>query len=84
MSKKRRSGKIFVDFFRNDFAATAIAPFSLRAREGAPVAWPIMWADLKNYTKASAIALNNVDDKMIQKAQKVSAEFLSTSQSLKL
>jgi bifunctional non-homologous end joining protein LigD len=84
MSKKRRSGKIFVDFFRNDFAATAIAPFSLRARDGAPVAWPISWADLKTYTKASAIQLNNVDAKVIQKARKVSDEFLSISQSLKL
>jgi len=84
MSKKRRSGKIFVDFFRNDFSATAIAPFSLRARDGAPVAWPISWADLKTYTKASAIQLNNVDAKVIQKARKVSDEFLSISQSLKL
>lgn len=84
MSKKRRTGKIFVDFFRNDFSATAIAPFSLRARDGAPVAWPISWADLKTYTKASAIQLNNVDAKVIQKARKVSDEFLSISQSLKL
>ncbi|HET7179550.1 MAG TPA: non-homologous end-joining DNA ligase, partial [Chryseosolibacter sp.] len=84
MSKKRRSGKIFVDFFRNDFAATAIVPFSLRARAGAPIAWPVSWTDLKKYTKASAIQLNNADDNLIQKAQKVSAEFLSISQTLKL
>ena len=84
MSKKKRSGKIFVDFFRNDFSATAIAPFSLRARDGAPVAWPVSWPDLKKYTKASAIQLKNVDAKMIQKAQKVSAEFLGISQTLKL
>jgi len=57
MSKKRRSGKIFVDFFRNDFASTAIVPFSLRARDGAPIAWPIRWTDLKKYTTASAMKL---------------------------
>jgi len=84
MSKKRRTGKIFVDFFRNDFSATAIAPFSVRARDGAPVAWPIAWSDLKKYTKATAVQLNNVDATMIQKAQKVSAEFLGISQSLTL
>ncbi|MBS0155113.1 MAG: non-homologous end-joining DNA ligase, partial [Nitrospira sp.] len=84
MSKKRRSGKIFVDFFRNDYSSTAIAPFSLRARDGAPIAWPITWTDLKNYKKASVIQLNNVDAKLIQKARKVSDEFLSTSQSLTL
>ena len=82
MSKKKRSGKIFVDFFRNDFSATAIAPFSVRARDGAPVAWPITWADLKKYTKASAIQLNNIGSKMIQKAQKASEEFFSISQIL--
>ncbi|MCS6302788.1 MAG: DNA ligase D [Nitrospira sp.] len=84
MSKKRRSGKIFVDFFRNDFSATAIAPFSLRARAGAPIAWPVSWTDLKKYKTASAIQLHTIDDKLIQKAQKVSAEFLSISQTLKL
>jgi bifunctional non-homologous end joining protein LigD len=84
MSKKKRTGKIFVDFFRNDFASTAIVPFSLRARDGAPIAWPITWPDLKNYKKASAIQLNNMDAKVIQRAQKVSAEFQSISQTLKL
>ena len=84
MSKKRRTGKIFVDFFRNDFASTAIVPFSLRARDGAPIAWPITWTDLKKYKTASAIQLNNIDAKVMQRAQKVSAEFVSISQTLKL
>lgn len=84
MSKKKRSGKIFVDFFRNDFASTAIVPFSLRARPGAPIAWPVSWTDLKNYTTASAIQLHNVDATMIRKAQQVSADFLRLSQPLSL
>jgi bifunctional non-homologous end joining protein LigD len=84
MSKKRRSGKIFVDFFRNDFSSTAIVPFSLRARGRAPIAWPVTWTELKKYREASAIQLNNIDTKLIQKAEKVSAEFLSISQTLKL
>jgi bifunctional non-homologous end joining protein LigD len=84
MSKKKRTGKIFVDFFRNDFASTAIVPFSLRARDGAPIAWPITWTDLKKYKTASAIQLNNLDAKVIQRAQKVSAEFVSISQTLTL
>ena len=84
MSKKKRMGKIFVDFFRNDFSSTAIVPFSLRARGGAPTAWPITWPDLQKYTTASAIQLSNIDATMIQRAQKVSGEFLSISQSLNL
>jgi bifunctional non-homologous end joining protein LigD len=84
MSKKKRTGKIFVDFFRNDFSSTAIVPFSLRARDGASIAWPITWTELKKYKKASAIQLNNIDANVIQRAQKVSADFLSISQTLKL
>jgi len=84
MSKKKRTGKIFVDFFRNDFSSTAIVPFSLRARDGASIAWPITWTELKKYKKASAIQLNNIDANVIQMAQRVSADFLSISQTLKL
>lgn len=53
MTKARRTGRIFIDFFRNDRTATAIAPYSTRAREGAPVAWPLTWDELKR-TKSAA------------------------------
>jgi bifunctional non-homologous end joining protein LigD len=45
MSKAKRRGKIFIDHFRNARGATAIASYSTRAREGAPVATPIAWAE---------------------------------------
>jgi len=45
-SKDARAGKIFVDYLRNGLGATAIAPYSPRAREGAPVATPIRWDEL--------------------------------------
>ena len=46
MSKAARTGKIFVDWFRNGQGATAVLPYSARAREGAPVAMPVAWKDL--------------------------------------
>jgi len=46
MSKSKRPGKVFIDHFRNGRGATAIAPYSLRARDGAPVATPLAWNEL--------------------------------------
>ncbi|WP_413580582.1 DNA ligase D [Bdellovibrio sp. HCB288] len=48
MSKKIRTGKIFVDYLRNSQGATAVAPYSLRARAVSAVAMPITWNELKN------------------------------------
>ena len=48
MSKAKRTGKIFIDFFRNDYTATAICDFSVRARPGMSVATPLEWRELKS------------------------------------
>jgi bifunctional non-homologous end joining protein LigD len=47
MSKKARVGKVFIDYLRNGEGATAILPYSARARPGLPVAMPIAWSDLR-------------------------------------
>lgn len=44
--KAKRAGKIFIDWIRNGRGATSIAPYSLRAREGAGVSMPIAWEEL--------------------------------------
>lgn len=46
LSRSARGGKVFVDYLRNGRGATAIAPYSTRARPGAPVAAPIAWSEL--------------------------------------
>lgn len=44
--KERRENKIFIDTLRNNYAQTAVAPYSLRALAGAPVAAPIEWDEV--------------------------------------
>lgn len=47
-TKAKRGGKIFLDYLRNGFGATSIAPFSLRAREEPLVATPLFWNELES------------------------------------
>ncbi|MDR6789797.1 bifunctional non-homologous end joining protein LigD [Sphingomonas sp. BE138] len=53
MSKAKRKGRIFIDYLRNQRGATAIMPYSARARAGAPVAAPVSWTELRDLETAA-------------------------------
>ena len=51
--KQKRGGRLFLDVNRNAYAQTAVAPYSVRERRGAPVAMPIEWSELDDDTLCS-------------------------------
>jgi len=58
-SKAERKGKIFVDWLRNTRGATAVAPWSTRAREGAPISAPVAWKDLPTIRSGDQYTVEN-------------------------
>ena len=67
MTKTKRKGKIFVDYFRNDYTATAIADYAVRARPGAPVALPLEWKELRTLKSASQFTMKDVLKRLARK-----------------
>ena len=63
-SKEKREGKIFIDWMRNQRGATAIAPYSLRARPGAPIATPVSWRELPRIDSAADYTLGNIRSRL--------------------
>ena len=57
LSKAARRCRIFLDFLRNHRTATAIMPYSARARRGMPVAAPVTWDELKDIERSDAFSI---------------------------
>ena len=61
LPKAQRRGRIFLDFLRNQRTATAILPYSARARSGMPVAAPVGWAELEAVDGPDAFTIADVE-----------------------
>jgi bifunctional non-homologous end joining protein LigD len=59
IAKAKRTGKILVDYLRNQRGATAIAPYSTRARPGATVSMPVEWEELESGLGPAAFTIMN-------------------------
>jgi bifunctional non-homologous end joining protein LigD len=61
LPKPQRRGRIFLDFLRNHRTATAVMPYSARARGGMPVAAPVTWDELDGIGSAAAFTIADVE-----------------------
>lgn len=83
ISKAKRKGKIFLDYLRNGYGASAIVPYSVRAREHAPVALPITWAEAKKLKNANSYTLKTVP-KILKKRKDPWTGYNKVKQKIKL
>jgi bifunctional non-homologous end joining protein LigD len=63
-TKSKRQGRIFVDYLRNSREATAVAPYSTRARPGAAVSVPIDWSELGALKSADQYTVKNLSTRL--------------------
>ena len=68
LPKNKRKGKIFVDYLRNSYGATSVAPYSIRAHPGAPIATPLTWAELVK-TEPQSYTLTNIGRRLAAKKE---------------
>jgi len=62
MKKAERKGRIFLDWLRNQRGATAVMPWSARARPNGPVAVPVTWGELDSFDSPAAFTVRQADD----------------------
>jgi bifunctional non-homologous end joining protein LigD len=61
MKKAERTGRIFIDWLRNQRGATAVMPYVVRARPGAAVAVPVSWSELKDVKSPAMYSAKDAD-----------------------
>ncbi|BBZ69303.1 ATP-dependent DNA ligase [Mycobacterium paraseoulense] len=67
--KEKRGGRVYLDIMRNAYAQTAVAPYSVRARNGAPVATPLEWDELDaRGLRADRFTLRDVPERLAGQA----------------
>jgi len=81
MTKAKREGKIFVDYLRNTRGATFIAPYSTRARAGAPVATPVFWEELDSI-RPDGFTVENLPERLAKLRTDPFAELAKLRQNL--
>jgi bifunctional non-homologous end joining protein LigD len=82
LPKVQRKGRIFVDYLRNQRGATAVMPYSVRARPGAPVAAPITWKEMETIESPARFHIGDAATLLKRAGSKALADWGRASQML--
>jgi len=63
----KRKKRLFIDYLRNAYAQTGVAPYAVRALEGAPVAAPLAWSELTPELTAQTYHIKNMPERALKK-----------------
>jgi bifunctional non-homologous end joining protein LigD len=80
--KVQRKGRIFLDWLRNQRGATAVMPYSARAREGAPVSAPVAWEELDRYDSGHHFSIRDAGELIERGSSKMLAGWGKAKQAL--
>jgi bifunctional non-homologous end joining protein LigD len=82
MLKAKRVGKIFLDYLRNARGATSVAPYSTRARPGAPVSVPLAWDELSDRAEDNRYDVVSLAKRLASQRRDPWQEFFNVRQSV--
>ena len=80
--KEARKGRIFIDWLRNQRGATAVMPYSARARDGAPVSAPVAWDELDDFASGHHFSISDADELLDRAGSKLLAGWGKAKQAL--
>jgi bifunctional non-homologous end joining protein LigD len=80
--EKNRKKKIFIDYLRNGFGATAVAAFSPRWRPGVGVSTPVTWDEIDADIRGTHFNIHNVPDRIARQRKDPWADYWQTNQAL--
>lgn len=82
LSKKKREGRIFIDYLRNGTGATAVVPYSTRAKLGAPVATPLHWQEVGPDIHSTTFTISNIGQRLTELESDPWQDYLTLQQKL--
>ncbi len=82
MSKRRRKGRVYLDYLRNGRGATAVAAYSTRAKPRAPISVPLTWDECSPELRSDRFTLHNIEERLSRLTQDPWAEYAKMQQHL--